>query len=230
MGLTCEWCGQELVEVDNPLRREVRHKRGQEGACPGPPVEEFETGPEVDVLRVHGFDGSESTIRVGPAGARLVQRVRPFGNAGDLVLEWDVEDGGHLGAVIVCRSCDGLGRVPEDHGTIGVTVQMRGCPECSGSGVLHRVYQLPEPETPEPDRYDPAPGHYGAPAVILGGPWSGCELKRFAYFLAGALSHAMLPADQVMPTEAIDEVMRRVMTSESARVDDEADQARTDEL
>lgn len=34
---TCEWCGKELVEVDNPLRREVRHRRGEDGAaCPGP--------------------------------------------------------------------------------------------------------------------------------------------------------------------------------------------------
>lgn len=26
--MTCPKCGQELVEVDNPWRREVRHKRG----------------------------------------------------------------------------------------------------------------------------------------------------------------------------------------------------------
>lgn len=33
----CPYCGCELVEVDNPLRREVRHRRGEEGLCPGPP-------------------------------------------------------------------------------------------------------------------------------------------------------------------------------------------------
>lgn len=26
--MICPTCGQELVEVDNPMRREVRHKRG----------------------------------------------------------------------------------------------------------------------------------------------------------------------------------------------------------
>lgn len=36
MTMNCPYCHQELVEVDNPLRREVRHKRGQEADCPGP--------------------------------------------------------------------------------------------------------------------------------------------------------------------------------------------------
>lgn len=35
--MTCPWCARELVEVDNPLRREMRHRRGEEVACPGPP-------------------------------------------------------------------------------------------------------------------------------------------------------------------------------------------------
>lgn len=30
----CPSCGGELVEVDNPLRREVRHRHGQEVSCP----------------------------------------------------------------------------------------------------------------------------------------------------------------------------------------------------
>lgn len=34
--LTCPWCHEELVEVDNPMRRETRHHRGQEALCPGP--------------------------------------------------------------------------------------------------------------------------------------------------------------------------------------------------
>jgi hypothetical protein len=33
----CPWCHKELVEVDNPFRREVRHRRGEEVQCPGPP-------------------------------------------------------------------------------------------------------------------------------------------------------------------------------------------------
>lgn len=33
----CPWCGEETVEVDNPLRREVRHRRGRGLNCPGPP-------------------------------------------------------------------------------------------------------------------------------------------------------------------------------------------------
>lgn len=37
--LRCPYCGRELVEVDNPFRREVRHRRGEEVLCPGPPDE-----------------------------------------------------------------------------------------------------------------------------------------------------------------------------------------------
>ena len=29
-GLFCRRCGGDIVEVDNPLRREFRHRRGQE--------------------------------------------------------------------------------------------------------------------------------------------------------------------------------------------------------
>lgn len=32
--MLCRSCGQELVEVDNPMRREVRHRRGEEIYCP----------------------------------------------------------------------------------------------------------------------------------------------------------------------------------------------------
>lgn len=31
---TCESCGKYLVEVDNPYRREIRHRRGEEVQCP----------------------------------------------------------------------------------------------------------------------------------------------------------------------------------------------------
>lgn len=34
--ILCVWCNREMVEVDNPMRREVRHRRGQEVDCPGP--------------------------------------------------------------------------------------------------------------------------------------------------------------------------------------------------
>lgn len=33
--MVCPWCGTELVEVDNPVRRELRHRRGV--ICPGLP-------------------------------------------------------------------------------------------------------------------------------------------------------------------------------------------------
>lgn len=33
----CRWCHKDLVEVDNPLHRELRHHRGDEAQCPGPP-------------------------------------------------------------------------------------------------------------------------------------------------------------------------------------------------
>lgn len=32
--MMCRSCGQELVEVDNPFRQEVRHRRGEEIYCP----------------------------------------------------------------------------------------------------------------------------------------------------------------------------------------------------
>jgi len=38
--MTCPWCGRPLVEVDNPFRREVRHRRGEETTCPGPPADD----------------------------------------------------------------------------------------------------------------------------------------------------------------------------------------------
>lgn len=34
--MTCPYCGRTLVEVDNPMRREMRHRRGEEALCPGP--------------------------------------------------------------------------------------------------------------------------------------------------------------------------------------------------
>jgi hypothetical protein len=36
--MICPYCGKDLVEVDNPFRREVRHRRGEENQCPGPPA------------------------------------------------------------------------------------------------------------------------------------------------------------------------------------------------
>jgi hypothetical protein len=44
---------------------------------------------------------------------------------GTIVYEWDIVDGGILGAVIRCTDCIG-----------------RGCYVCSRSGVLHRPYRL----------------------------------------------------------------------------------------
>jgi hypothetical protein len=35
--MRCQWCGRALVQVDNPFRREIRHRRGEEVLCPGPP-------------------------------------------------------------------------------------------------------------------------------------------------------------------------------------------------
>jgi hypothetical protein len=35
--MTCRWCGRTLVEVDNPMRLELRHRRGEEVLCLGPP-------------------------------------------------------------------------------------------------------------------------------------------------------------------------------------------------
>lgn len=33
-GPTCSSCGQPMVEVDNPIRPEIRHRRGEEARCP----------------------------------------------------------------------------------------------------------------------------------------------------------------------------------------------------
>lgn len=51
------------------------------------------------------------------------------------VTEWDVKEGGTLGALVVCRSCAG-------RGTRRRSLSRRWCEECSGSGRLHRVYDL----------------------------------------------------------------------------------------
>jgi hypothetical protein len=53
------------------------------------------------------------------------------------VREWDVIDGGLLGAVIVCPSCDG-------RSITGAVVD--ACPECDSDGTLHRPYRLPNGE------------------------------------------------------------------------------------
>jgi hypothetical protein len=39
--MKCENCGLELIEVDNPLRRELRHPRGMECRPPRPTAEEY---------------------------------------------------------------------------------------------------------------------------------------------------------------------------------------------
>lgn len=59
----------------------------------------------------------------------------------DRVVAWDVENGGRLGALIVCRPCDGSGWVP----VMGAAI---GCERCSGSGRVHRPYTLPEEAEP----------------------------------------------------------------------------------
>jgi hypothetical protein len=175
---------------------------------------EFETGPEEPgELTIHGYDGSESTLRIGPQYKMM--RADPVVVRNDLVLEWDVEDGGWLGAVISCRFCTGTGRIPEDHGN-GL-VEWLGCPDCSGSGKLHRPYAAGDPAPP------PEPEPDDGPAAIIGGSWSGAGLTRFAYLLAGALATVMLPADREMPTEAIDEMIRRVMAEGSRAVTDPGD-------
>lgn len=37
--MRCQWCGRDLVQVDNPFRVEIRHRRGEEVLCPGPSAE-----------------------------------------------------------------------------------------------------------------------------------------------------------------------------------------------
>lgn len=53
---SCRYCHRPLVEVDNPLRQEFRHRRGEERTCPGPPLhpEEGDLGAPPDP--VPGWD------------------------------------------------------------------------------------------------------------------------------------------------------------------------------
>lgn len=53
------------------------------------------------------------------------------GDVTDIVMAWDVQDGGMLGATVVCKACGGLGRIVQ-----------QVCVECSGSGQMHRPYSL----------------------------------------------------------------------------------------
>lgn len=46
---SCPVCGStDVVEVDNPFRREVRHRRGVD--CPGPPATRPHHDGDVDTL------------------------------------------------------------------------------------------------------------------------------------------------------------------------------------
>jgi len=71
--MRCEHCGSDLVEVDNPMRREFRHRRGV--VCTGPPSPEFKetaedlnASPDVQVT----VNGPESTTdRLAEIQARL---------------------------------------------------------------------------------------------------------------------------------------------------------------
>jgi hypothetical protein len=42
---TCPYCGKTLIEVDNPMRPEFRHRRGEEDFCPGPAQSPVEPAP-----------------------------------------------------------------------------------------------------------------------------------------------------------------------------------------
>ena len=65
--MICSSCGQSLVEVDNPMRREVRHRRGEEINCPawreaaGLPADRFRCICDPDDL----FEPPDPTPRVG---------------------------------------------------------------------------------------------------------------------------------------------------------------------
>lgn len=63
----------------------------------------------------------------------------------DLVLAWDVENGGEMGALLVCRPCEGSGVL------VGAPGRVSGgrCDSCSGMGRLHRPYVLPAAPAPE---------------------------------------------------------------------------------
>lgn len=70
---------------------------------------------------------------------------------GDQVLRWDVLDGGRLGAVITCSTCDGLGgKIDYQDVHLGNARVWVDCEPCSGSGELFRAYELPQ----EPDPTD----------------------------------------------------------------------------
>lgn len=108
----------------------------------------------------------------------------------DVVLEWDVTDGALLGALIVCRSCAGSG---QNRWTVE---PWTSCEECSGDGVLHRPYQLPEAT-------GPSPAAYLAPAVPM-----------------PSTLDALEAAIRLMEQRST--VLRKVLDQERARVKQEA--------
>jgi len=80
--MTCPWCGRPLVEVDNPFRREVRHRRGEETTCPGPPRDgsptvaetKGEDVPTAGLFRHFGDAQAQARFRADITGYRY--RVR----------------------------------------------------------------------------------------------------------------------------------------------------------
>lgn len=58
-------------------------------------------------------------------------------DAGKVVLRWDVEDGGVLGAIIVCTECHGRRHVTEAGQGMSLP-----CPACDATGELHRPHDF----------------------------------------------------------------------------------------
>lgn len=74
------------------------------------------------------------------------------------VISWDYENGGELGALVLCGNCNGTGDGP--HGEVGDK-----CKVCNGDRTLHRPYTMPQPEAP------PEEVHLISPENLLGMAW-----------------------------------------------------------
>ena len=101
MSQTCPYCNSRLVEVDNPMRREIRHPRGI--VCSGPPASSVPPTPERrDWYPTPAPSGSEPVDPAQPGRWRkkpvVIEAMRYTAANGDECAAWvdEVFDGWQL--------------------------------------------------------------------------------------------------------------------------------------
>ncbi len=98
--MNCPHCHKPLVEVDNPIRREVRHRRGEKSQCPGP------TAPVV-VRGVLGWGNRKGGYEAYGPGGRWANGTTP--EHGDLLGDALEHAGASEGATLLIIAVERFG-------------------------------------------------------------------------------------------------------------------------